>query len=97
MPNELQERTYKSLMQVYDDTEKVIQSAELYGKNFEPYVKYMQKLIETVEKNTEIMVDNFFKSVETGRELTNSQKLKIENSVKDINIAAKQFLLKISN
>ena len=97
MPSEAQTQTYKTIMKLYDDADRLIQAAQHYGQSFEPYVNHLQKFIDQVEKQTGSIVDHFLKSVEGGREMTNSQKLKIENSVKDINMAAKQFLLKISN
>ncbi len=97
MPTELQTQTYKTIMRLYDDAETVIKAAEYYGANFEPYIGHLKKYIELVEKNTGVIIDNFLKSVESSREMTNSQKLKIENCVKDISIASRQLLNKISN
>jgi len=97
MPTVSQTETYKTIMRLYDDAENVIKAAESYGSEFDPFVGTLKKYIETVEKNTATIIDNFLKSVESGRDITNSQKLKIENCVKDINNASKQLLDTINN
>ncbi len=97
MPTELQSITYKSMLDTYDTVEDIISGLEKYGSAADPYVKNLQKLIDSIEKNNEIMLNNFFKYMESGKPLSGIEKLKIENSVKNTRMAIQQFLNKISN
>ncbi len=96
MPSELQNKTYKSMMDTYDTVDDMLAGLEKYGNVADPYIKNLQKLIDTIEKNNEIMINNFFKYMESGKALSGIEKLKIENSVKTTRIAIQQFLSKIN-
>ena len=97
MPTALQTETYKNIMGVYDDIERIIKLGEMAGNEYEPYVKHLQKFVETVDKQTEILLNNFFRYMESGRVLSGVEKLKIEKAAKDITIATNQFLAKVKN
>lgn len=97
MPTALQVEKYQTLMGIYNDVEKLIKVAELAGDRSEPYLKHLQKYIETVEKETDVILNYFFKLVENGKNLSNMDKLKVEKAAKDISMAGNQFLAKIKN
>lgn len=94
MPTELQTVVYKNIMSLYDRAEDYIKVTNQYYDVPDAYVENLQILVKAIEKNAEIMLDNFFKHVETRKEFTNTQKLKVDNSIKDIKMAINKFLAK---
>jgi ribosomal protein L1 len=95
MPHPVQVQTYKDIMSLYDNTEAIIKLAQKHSSQADPYINHLQKLVDSVEKNLELMMNNFLKYVESGKGLSGVEKMKIEKASKEINIAIQQFLVKI--
>ncbi len=95
-PTTQQAVTYKSLMRLYDDTEALLKLAYSYGDQVDMYLKDLQKLVDTIEKNTEAMLDTFYKNVEQRRAISGTDKVKVEKASKEINVAIQKFLSKLN-
>ena len=96
MPSELQKATYESIMKTYDRVENILAGMEKFGDEAEPYIKHLQKLVDVIEKNNEIIIDNFFKYMESGKALSGVEKLKIEKALEMITMSIRDFTAKIN-
>ena len=95
MPTELQKKTYEDIMKLYDFADETLDIAEKYPKGSEPYVQVVEELVETIETNTEVMVDNFLKYAKRGGRLSGIEKLNIEKARDQINKAVDKFLQEV--
>ena len=92
MPTELQQKTYESIMGLFDCNEKFLDKVEEMGERAEPFIPEINKILLTVEDNAEILVDNFLKYMKSGRTLSGVEKMKIEKAQNAINEAINNFL-----
>ncbi len=96
MPSEAQKEAYKNFMKVFDGVEHLVKVAEHYANDSAPYVKDLQKMVDVVEKHTQDLLNTFYKHVESGKELSKIDKLKIEKAAKEINMAVQHYLSRVN-
>ncbi len=97
MPHPVQVQTYKDIMSLYDNIEAVVKLAQKYNDQADPYIDHLQKLVDNIEKNLDVMMNNFLKYVESGKGLSGVEKMKIEKAAKELSISIQQFLNKINH
>lgn len=97
MATELQRQTYESIMQIYDFADEAVNLAEKYAEISDPYIPYVEQIVQRVERNCDIMIDNFEKYLKSGKGLSGVEKLKIQKAKKEIDEAFDSFFRVIKN
>lgn len=95
MPSQTQKEAYKNILKFYDRADEIIDMTENLGEKGALVIPHVEVLVETIEKNTEILVNNFLKYMESGKTLSGVEKLRMEKAKKEIGDAVNYFLANI--
>ncbi len=91
MATELQRQAYESIMRYYDYAENAVNRIEEFSDISDPYIPYVEDIVQKVERNCEVMIDNFEKYLRSGKVLSGVEKMKIYKAKKEIEEAFEKF------
>ncbi len=92
MPTDLQKEMYKDYMHFYDIADNVIEIAKEFSDVSLDIVDDVEVLVDTIEKNSETLIDGLMDYTQSGKPLAGMNKLKMEKAVKEINENFEKFL-----
>ena len=84
MPNEAQKKIYNKIMDFYNVADKMIDHVESYGDEGSKYSDLAFKFVEVIDKNTEILIDNFLTHTKAGRSISALERVRMDKARQEI-------------